>query len=214
MAKSTRKPPPQTPTTQLRIIGGELRGRKFAYSGDPVTRPMKERIREAVFNLVGPAVKQTHAIDLFAGTGALALEAISRGATSATAMEKNFPQAQIIRDNARKLGIESRVNVLAGDTFVWARRGPQIGPEPLTIFCAPPYALYQLRGDDIHQLLTTLIKLAPVGSTVVVESDESYDFACLPHPDRWDRRVYPPAVIGVMRIDARQGEHDGCEEPE
>ena len=52
----------------LRIIGGQFRGRKLQYSGDPRVRPMKDRVREAVFNLVGPDVRATHAIDLFAGT--------------------------------------------------------------------------------------------------------------------------------------------------
>src|SRR5690349_8416360 len=54
----------------VRIIGGTMRGRTIEYSGDPRTRPMKDRTREAVYNLVGPSVKGTHAIDLFAGTGA------------------------------------------------------------------------------------------------------------------------------------------------
>ena len=56
-------------TPELRIIGGTLRHRKLLYSGDQRTRPMKDRVREAVFNLVGPVVVGQHAIDLFAGTG-------------------------------------------------------------------------------------------------------------------------------------------------
>src|SRR5205823_2176218 len=76
---------------ELRIIGGRMRGRKLVYGGDQRTRPMKDRTREAVFNLLGPGVTGTHAIDLFAGTGALGLEAISRGAESATLIEQHFP---------------------------------------------------------------------------------------------------------------------------
>ena len=63
------------PIAGLRIIGGRLRGRKLHYSGDLRTRPMKDRLREAIFNLIGPAIRGKHAVDLFAGTGALALEA-------------------------------------------------------------------------------------------------------------------------------------------
>src|SRR6186997_1276149 len=74
-----RKPPrpaaPPPAGTELRIIGGDLRGRKLEYHGDPRTRPMKDRVREAVFNLVEP--DGTYAIDLFGGTGALGLEALS-----------------------------------------------------------------------------------------------------------------------------------------
>ncbi len=64
------------PPTVLRIIGGVHRGRKLEYSGDPRTRPMKDRVREAVFNLLGPDVAGKYVIDLFAGTGALGLEAL------------------------------------------------------------------------------------------------------------------------------------------
>ena len=61
-----------TPVVGLRIIGGSLRGRRLQYTGDLRTRPMKDRVRESVFNLIGPAVVGSHAIDLFAGTGAWA----------------------------------------------------------------------------------------------------------------------------------------------
>src|SRR6478735_6302833 len=80
----------------LRIIGGSLRGRKIEYSGDARTRPMKDRVREAVFNLLGYSVEGTHVIDLFAGTGAMAIEAISRGATKAICIERHYPTAKLI----------------------------------------------------------------------------------------------------------------------
>src|SRR5687767_11185885 len=87
-------------TPRLRIIGGRFRGRLLAYSGDERTRPMKDRVREAVFNLVGPDVKEKLAIDLFAGTGALGLEALSRGAAEAVLLERHFPTAAVIGQNA------------------------------------------------------------------------------------------------------------------
>ena len=77
----SRRGPPTAATRPVgvRIIGGKFRGRKLEYSGDPRTRPMKDRVREALFNLLGHGVEGKVAIDLFAGTGALALEALSRG---------------------------------------------------------------------------------------------------------------------------------------
>ena len=78
MAAKKRKPPVRrskqhagNASATLRIIGGRFRGRKLIHSPQPSLRPMKDRVREAVFNLVGPAIKGTHAIDLFAGTGAI-----------------------------------------------------------------------------------------------------------------------------------------------
>ena len=95
-----------------RIVGGEFRGRKLLYSGDRRVRPMKDRVREAVFNLIGPAVRGTHAIDLFAGTGALGLEALSRGAASALFVERHFPTADVIRQNVETLGVSNRATIL------------------------------------------------------------------------------------------------------
>ncbi len=94
---------PAAVTNPLRIIGGRLRGRKLLYDGRHGTRPMKDRVREALFNLVGPSVKGQHAIDLFAGTGALGLEALSRGAASATFIEQHFPTANLVEQNIQLL---------------------------------------------------------------------------------------------------------------
>ena len=110
------------PAVGLRIIGGKFRGRRLHYSGDLRTRPMKDRLREAIFNLIGPAIRGKHALDLFAGTGALALEAISRGAARATLIEQHNPTADIIRQNIAELGLEQQAEVVVGNTFIWWQR--------------------------------------------------------------------------------------------
>ena len=160
---------------------------------------MKDRVREAVFNLVGPAVIGSHAIDLFAGTGALGLEAISRGAARATLVEQHFPTARIIRDNAETLGVSDRVEVATGDSFIWARRAADLGPQPWVVFCSPPYAFYVDRQPDMLALIGTLVERAPEGSKLVVEADKRFDFGLLPEPDRWDVREYLTAVVGIMK---------------
>src|ERR1700730_7109059 len=109
-----------------RIVGGEFRGRKLLYSGDRRVRPMKDRVREAVFNLIGPAVRGLHAIDLFAGTGALGLEALSRGAATATFVERHFPTADIIRQNVAELGVADRSTILPANVLLWSRRMPEL----------------------------------------------------------------------------------------
>ena len=116
-----RRPPRDAdplPAT-LRIIGGTYGGRKLLYSGDLRTRPMKERVREAIFNLISTDSKGRYALDLFAGTGALGLEALSRGAVGATFIERHFPTAEIIRRNCAALGVEGICHVEAANTFVW-----------------------------------------------------------------------------------------------
>lgn len=183
----------------LRIIGGTMRGRKLLYSGDLRTRPMKDRVREAVFNLIGAETAGKHAIDLFAGTGALGLEAISRGATSATFVEQHYPTAAVIRQNAGVLGVTDRIDVISGNTFIWVQRDEAPKTAPWLVFCSPPYAFYVERKAEIVAMLQTLLTQAPQGSTFVVESDERFDRAALPDAAAWEKRVYPPAVLSLLR---------------
>ena len=200
--------------TTLRIIGGDFRGRKIGYTGDPRTRPMKERLREAVFNLVGPAVRGKHAVDLFAGTGALALEAISRGARCATMIERHFPTAKVLDANASALGVESRCTVVRGDVFVWGRTFavtdktiiPQATALAWVVFCCPPYAFYHDRWEELGQLLSQCQRLAPAGSLLIVESDLNFATDALPLPETWDTRSYSPAQVSVHTVADSSGD--------
>jgi 16S rRNA (guanine(966)-N(2))-methyltransferase RsmD len=200
-----RKPDPrksrQTPDRPVgvRIIGGDFRGRKLEYSGDPRTRPMKDRLREAIFNRLGPAPRGKHAIDLFAGTGALGLEALSRGAARATLIEQHLPTARAIGRTAAALGAEGRVEVVNANVFIWFRRRPELGTASWLVFCSPPYAFYVERADEMLALISGLIEAAPPESIFVVESDERFDFARLPGADQWDVRPMPPALVGIWR---------------
>jgi 16S rRNA (guanine966-N2)-methyltransferase len=190
------------PPTALRIIGGVHRGRKLEYSGDPRTRPMKDRVREAVFNLLGPDVAGKYVIDLFAGTGALGLEALSRGAAHALFLERHFPSADLIRRNAEMLSLGGQIEVLPADTFINFRRGVKLSPaaerRAWVAFCSPPYEFYVSRRDDLLELIGKLLEAAPAGSLFVVEADERFDFGELPQAGDWDVREYPPAYVGVL----------------
>lgn len=183
----------------VRIIGGEFRGRKLIYTGDLRTRPMKDRVREAVFNLIGTDAAGRHAIDLFAGTGALGLEALSRGASRATFYEQHFPTARVIRQNAALLGVTERTLVESGNVFLWVPQTKFEGDQPWLVFCSPPYAFYLERQQDMLSLIGTLLERAPAGSVFVVESDARFNTGLLPETLSWDVRQYLPAVIAVGR---------------
>jgi 16S rRNA (guanine966-N2)-methyltransferase len=183
-----------------RIVGGEFRGRKLHYSGDERVRPMKDRVREAVFNLIGPSVRGLHAIDLFAGTGALGLEALSRGAATATFVERHFPTAAIIRQNVAELGVADRSTILPANVLLWSRRMPELPSGPWLVFCSPPWDLFVNERDAMLALLNALVDSAPPGSQLVVEADERFDLRLLPRPDEWQIRAYPPAIVGILRL--------------
>ena len=182
----------------LRIIGGKMRGRKIEYSGDLRTRPMKERVREAIFNLIGPNIKGKHAIDIFAGTGAMGLEAISRGAPTAIFIERHFPTCTIIRNNAASLDVEAQVDVIGANALIWLRRSPTLPEDPWVVFICPPYDMYIEEAEGMLTLVERLLETAPAESAIVLEADERFDFGTLPEADRWDVRTYSPAVVGLL----------------
>lgn len=197
-------------TIELRIIGGHFRGSKLSYHGDPVTRPMKERVREALFNLVSVETKGKYAIDLFAGTGALGLEAISRGAVSTLFIEKHIPTARVVEQNIAALGVEDRTKLLMTSAFLWGKRDlPNMessAENPWLVFCSPPYSFFVDRQDDMISLISAMLEHAPPESIFLVEADERFDFDLLPGGARkekrgpgWDVRTYYPAVVGVWR---------------
>jgi 16S rRNA (guanine966-N2)-methyltransferase len=190
---------PLTPAA-LRIVGGKLRGRKLRYSGDPRVRPMKDRTREAVFNLVGPLPQGTHALDLFAGTGALGIEAISRGASGATLIEIHEPTRRLIRQNVADLGIADQARIIGADVFRWSLQQANLPVTPWLVFCCPPYRLFTERRDDLTAMLHRLLQWAPPESTLVVESDQSFDTGQLPQADHWRIRDYAPARIALMHV--------------
>jgi 16S rRNA (guanine966-N2)-methyltransferase len=182
----------------MRIIGGSMRGRKLLYSVHERTRPMKDRVREAVFNLVGPAVEGMHAVDLFAGTGALGFEALSRGAARATFIERHFPTADLIRQNAVALGVADRSQIEPANAFIWLQTQQPASEPPWLVFCSPPFAFYVERRDEMLSLIGTVLERTPPASILVVESDEQFDVALLPAADRWDNRTYFPAIVSIL----------------
>jgi len=158
---------------------------------------MKDRVREAIFNLIGPAIKGKSALDLFGGTGALGLEALSRGAVRATLIEQHYPTAAIIRENVATLEVESVTQIITSNVFIWHRRGVTPDDLPWVVFCSPPYEFYINRTDEMLNLIGGLMEVAPDESIFLVEADAGFDFGLLPNADQWDVRTYSPAVVGV-----------------
>lgn len=164
---------------------------------------MKQRVREAIFNLLGQAVRDAYVVDLFAGTGALAWEALSRGASGATLIERHFPTARLIQKNAESLGVADCMRVHAGDTFVWSRSDESfqhLPDQPWLVFCSPPYDLYIDRADQMTDLIQCLVGRAPRRSRIVVESDRRFDLQRLPRDLTWDVRTYPPAIVSLGEV--------------
>jgi 16S rRNA (guanine966-N2)-methyltransferase len=126
----------------VRIIAGSVGGRRLKAPRGTATRPTADRVREAVFNLlVARAGVPERALDLYAGTGALGLEALSRGARHAVFVEQHGPTLELLRANARELGFTSQSQLVRGRVLDWLERaGGRFG----WIFLDPPYASEEL----------------------------------------------------------------------
>ena len=167
----------------MRIVGGNLGGRVLRAPHGAATRPTSEKVREAIFNILG-SVEGAPVLDQFAGSGGLGIEALSRGAAHATFADAGKPALAVIRGNLRELGLGGRAEVLAMDAVAAARRSPA-APWGV-VFVDPPYA-----SDLAVRAVLALppASLAP-GARVVIEHD---------------RRGTPPDALGsLVRTDQRR----------
>jgi len=120
----------------LRIIGGEWRGRRIRFPGKGGIRPTPDRVRETLFNWLAADVPGSRCLDLFAGSGALGLEALSRGAMHATFVERDRESAARLRETAALLAPD-RATVIQADALAWLGGSPV--PHDI-VFLDPPFA--------------------------------------------------------------------------
>ncbi|MBN2359714.1 MAG: 16S rRNA (guanine(966)-N(2))-methyltransferase RsmD [Deltaproteobacteria bacterium] len=148
----------------MRIVGGEWRGRRIHAPRSPRVRPTAERVREAIFDLLGQRLEGQRVLDLFAGSGALGIEALSRGARYATFVERDRAAVQRIRANLELLAAGDRAEVVgaAVASFVARRSGARYD----TVFADPPYL-----QPPAPEIWSDLVErwLAP-GGRLVIES--------------------------------------------
>jgi len=150
-----------------RLTGGVARGRRlFGVPGKDV-RPALARMRISLFEILKPAMEGATVVDLFAGTGSLGLEALSRGAARALFYDVDRRSLEVIGKNLDRLGFVDRGHVLEGNAFTAADRLP---PADL-VFVDPPYDFYVDKTDDMRKLIETLVTkvVAPSGGRVISE---------------------------------------------
>jgi len=155
----------------MRITGGSLVGRKFDPPTSMTTRPMMDRVRQALFNIlkhhdwgheIGNVLDRTHVLDAFCGTGALAFEAISYGATHATLFDKDRQALTIAQGNAALLGIKDACEIVAADTL----RPPATNQPCKLVFLAPPY-----RKDLIPPSMLALEQASWMSPSVLIVAE-------------------------------------------
>ena len=186
----------------MRIIAGRFRGTRLAApgaegGGEAHLRPTSDRVREALFNLLAhgdyPVLEGARVLDLFAGTGALGFEALSRGASAAVFIDDHAPARALIRENAERLG-------LTGTVRIWRRDATRLGPcrgAPFThVFVDPPYR----SGLEAAALASARAGgwLAP-GATVLIETAADAAPAAIEGLAETDARRYGDTRITLLR---------------
>lgn len=173
----------------MRLTGGLDRGRRLRAPRGAHTRPTSAKVREAIFNILGPP-PGAPVLDLFAGTGALGIEALSRGAPKAVFVERDHRTALVMRRNLKEMGIEARSRIIDADVTTALRRLSHEGERFGWVFVDPPYAtgetaaiLAELAGGRI---------LDPC-AIIVVEHD---------------RRHRPPESVGPLFLTDRRAYGD------
>ena len=177
MHKRSAKTDNKSQPGRLRIVAGNWRSRLLQIADVPGLRPTADRIRETLFNWLGPRITGSHCLDLFAGTGALGFEALSRGAAEAVFVERSARAAAALEQNAKSLAAE-HARICRGDAFDFVTSG-SAGPFDV-VFLDPPFADDRL--GELCRLLAGSGILA-ADSRVYIEEDRNRPPLSL--PDGW-----------------------------
>ncbi|HEX7336676.1 MAG TPA: 16S rRNA (guanine(966)-N(2))-methyltransferase RsmD [Gemmatimonadales bacterium] len=145
----------------MRIVAGQFGGRRLVVPKDARVRPTSDRVRESWMNILGSELDGARVLDLFAGSGALGLEALSRGAASVTFVELNPPSLRALQQNIAALGVEASVTVHRGDAMRHVER-LTAGAFDL-VLADPPYTI------DHASKLVALFRRTPFGRILSVE---------------------------------------------
>jgi 16S rRNA (guanine966-N2)-methyltransferase len=175
--------------TQLRIVAGSLRGRKLICTVAETLRPMPEMVRQALFNILGNAVPGRLFLDLFAGTGAVGLEAVSRGSAAVEFVERDNRAAGEIGRHVQAFGVAGRAAVHRADVYRWIERW-QAPAEPVTAFLGPPFPDLEPRPEALMHALSVLQEKVAPESVIILQSEKTFEVHNLADSGRWDHRRY------------------------
>ncbi|MGH7549344.1 MAG: 16S rRNA (guanine(966)-N(2))-methyltransferase RsmD [Gemmatimonadota bacterium] len=160
----------------MRIVGGRLGGRRLHSARTGGLRPTSDRVREAIFNILGDTVLDAVVLDLYAGTGAMAIEAISRGARDATCVERGAGALAALCRNLSELGLEGEIQVSRVAALDFCRRIPEDGARFDVVFCDPPYR------DDLAPILEMIGSATWWERVWVLEHASRRSLPALPEP--------------------------------
>ena len=175
----------------MRVISGSAKGRNLQSVPGDSTRPITDRVKEALFNIFGSDMIDAHFLDLFGGTGGVGIEALSRGAAHAVFVEKNRKAQETIKANLLHTHLNDRGEIVRGDAFAYLRGVPQ----PFHyIYVAPPQ-YHRLWVEALNLLDEQPGWLAGDGEIIVQIHPKEYEAVVLEHFEEIEQRKYSSTLL-------------------
>lgn len=196
----------------IRVISGSAKGRRLKMVAGDGTRPVMDRVKEALFNIIGQDIVGSVFLDLFAGTGSVGIEALSRGAKQAVFIEIDRKACQVVQENLEMTRLINRAVLKRADAFQVLKQPPT---EPYDfIYIAPPQ--YKGLWIDALKHIDALPEWSPPGTTIIVQIDpEEEEPVELKRLEQFDQRRYGSTLLMFFSTqdDAVQLNEDRSESP-
>lgn len=176
--------------SRLRVTGGESKGRRLRMPKS--IRPTQGIVKQAIFNLVAAQVEGARVVDLFAGSGALGIEALSRGAAHVTFVDRVPRGLAILRQNLDELGLKSRAGIVRAEVGRWLESAPDEIKEADLVFLDPPY------GDPVFERSLKALDRAAGDRTVVAEYSRHQSLPRLERLTVARERRYGDTMVAVL----------------
>ncbi len=180
--------------TEIRIVAGSLRGRKVTCKVSEELRPTPQMVREALFSILGNAIPNRLFVDIFAGTGVVGMEALSRGAKSAYFIERDFTLADGVLAHLKKFDLMSKSKLFRTDSYRWVSsfKAPL---EPINIFFSPPFIDLKNRPEVLMDAVLQLQEKVAVESVIVLQSERGSPLDERKELASWEQRAYGRNVL-------------------
>lgn len=193
----------------MRVVAGSAKGRKLKSPKNPGTRPVMDRVKTALFDILSPRIVDATFLDLFAGTGSIGIEALSRGATSATFIEMAPDIVKLVHENLRITGLADHAEVLRADAFKFLASAATSHRHFDIVYVAPPQ-YQEMAVRALHELDTH--PLTPPDGLVILQVHPAergpIDALPLTHYERSDERKYGSTLLLFYEPRAAHTEDD------
>jgi 16S rRNA (guanine966-N2)-methyltransferase len=183
----------------MRIIAGQLRGRQLLPPAGDTTRPITDRAKQSLFDILSPMIAEAKVYDCFAGTGSMGLECLSRGASSVTFFESDRSAVKRLTENISILKVADKSIVVSTDLFGWFEKS--MAKEKIDlVFLDPPYRFLRERADELRTLARALAEKHLTDDGIVVFRHDVADKLELPPLVGDDVRTYGSMMIELLKV--------------